>query len=162
MINISSLLAWEQQHHVLYLGLEHVMKDTLPASGLDCTRSSSLPLRHSDEHLTCFAQTQRERETGHLVGRMDGEGDGAGGRARRRSGRQLLGHCLPGVCASVISQPLSSLASYDTHTHTHLNPHAHTNALKPTRHRSRPCASLPLLPLSASSMLRLSGAGQIH
>lgn len=50
----------------------------------------------------------RDREKGHLMGRMDG----AGGRARGRSSRQLLGHCLPGVCISVISQSLSSLASY--------------------------------------------------
>lgn len=77
--------------------------------------SSSLSLRHSDDHLTCFTETE-----GDLSGGMHDEGSVAGGRARGRSGRQLLGHCLPGVCTSVISQPLSLLASY---RHTRLDSH---------------------------------------
>lgn len=123
------------------------MKDTLPSRGLDSTRSSSLPLRHGDEHLTCFAETLREREKGHLVGRMDGEGVGAGGRARRRSSRQLLGHCLPGVCTSVISQPLSSLASYDTRTHTSIHTltqtHPNTDSARAPPSLSCLCLRLP-------------------
>ena len=43
------------------------------------------------------------------MGGKDGEGDVTGC-------RQLLGHCLPGVCTSVISEKLFSLATY-RHTH---------------------------------------------
>ena len=99
------------------------------------------------------------------MGRMDGEGDSTGRRARGRSSRQLLGHCLPGVCSSVISQPLPSLASY-RHTHAHTHTHTHTHRCKcnpPTHHGFRFVQLLPSpVSLSASSVLRISGAGQIH
>lgn len=124
---------------------------------LNSSRCSSLTVHRSDEHLTCFPEAGREaeREKGHLMGRMDGKGDGAGGRARGRSGRQLLGHCLPGVCTSVISQPLSSLATYRHRSITQFT----LAEMHPTQHRFLPCTSLPPS-LSASTKLTLSGAGQ--
>lgn len=68
----------------------------------------------------------RDGEKGHLMGRRDG----AGGRMRGRSSRQLLGHCLPGVSTSNISQSLFSLAS----RHTQIQ-------MKPKQHRFAPCLS---------------------
>lgn len=67
---------------------------------------------------------------------------------RERSGRQLLGHCLPGVCTSVISQPLSSLATYrHTHAHTWLSSHTHPSQIPsvhlPPSLSSSPCLLLP-------------------
>lgn len=123
------------------------MKDTQPAWEwiLHLLSSSVTHWRTPD----LLYRDGERREKGHLMGRMDGEGDSTGRRARGRSSRQLLGHCLPGVCSSVISQPLPSLASY-RHTHAHT-------------HRFRFVQLLPSpVSLSASSVLRISGAGQIH
>lgn len=95
---------------------------------LDYTCSSSLPLHRRDNHLTCFT------EIGCLVG---GEGNSTGGRASRRSGRQLLGHCLPGVCTSVISQLDSLLARS---RHAWLNSHGYN--LPTTQIPSEPLPAL--------------------
>lgn len=85
----------------------------------------------------------RDREKGHLMGGTYG----AGGRTRERSSRQLVGHCLPGVSTSVISQPLLSLARY---RRTHIQE-------QPTPHRFAPCLSCLCLPLQAQAQWSRSG-----
>lgn len=96
---------------------------------------------------TTWPALQRQWEQGRLAGKRDDERDDAGGKVSGRSGRQLLGHCLPGVCTSVISQPLSSLAGSGR-----------------VPRFSPPATQIPSLhlpPTPASAMPRNSGAGQI-